>query len=79
MPIVVGQSSRGQRKRRGPGRPRIRSYSAPASLTCTKNTKKRKQWSNESMSKAIEAVRQVSSNILRDAVTHGIPRQTLQD
>ena len=30
------------------------------------------------MSKAIEAVRQGSS-ILRAAITHGIPRQTLQD
>ena len=65
-------------QRRRPGRPRKRSRSAPATIDCSTSKTKRKQWSNESMEEAIEAVRQGSS-VQRAAITHGVPRQTLYD
>ena len=66
-------------KKRRPGRPRKRSYSAPATLDCgSSNKTKRKKWTNESMDKAIEAVKEGSS-VQRAAIAHGIPRQTLHD
>ena len=63
-------------KRRG--RPRVRSNSAPAVLVVTTVPKKRKQWSDQSMRLAIKAVKS-GSTILRVAILHGVPRQTLQD
>jgi len=64
------------RKKIQRGRPR--SKSAPAVLVPAKSQKKRKQWSDESMRLAIEAVKS-GSTILRAATLHGVPRQTLQD
>ena len=69
--------SRGRRKKPR-GRPRVRSNSAPAVLIVTTVPKKRKQWSDQSMRLAIEAVKG-GSTILRAATLHGVPRQTLQD
>ena len=53
------------------GRPR--SKSAPA---VPKKVKKRKQWSEESMAAAVEAVKGGES-VLRAAKQFGVPRQTL--
>ena len=58
------------------GRPRSRS--APALLRSPKKAKKRKQWSDESMAAAIEAVKGGES-VLRAAKQYGVPRQTLGD
>ena len=78
--MLLGQGRQKEGKRRRPGRPRCRprSRSAPAEINFAKSTVKRKQWSCASMSKAIEAVRQGSS-VLRAAITHGVPRQSLHD
>ena len=66
----------GRQKKRRVGRPR--SVSAPAVLRSPKKVKKRKQWSNEAMETALDAVKNGES-ILRAAREHGVPRQTLRD
>jgi len=63
-------------KKRKVGRPR--SKSAPAVLQSPRRPKKRRQWTDESMVAALEAVKQ-GEPILRAARTHGVPRTTLQD
>ena len=63
-------------KKRKVGRPR--SKSAPAVLQSPRRPKKRRQWTDESMVAALEAVKQ-GEPILRAARTHGVPRSTLQD
>ena len=63
-------------KKRRVGRPR--SKSAPAVLRSPRRPAKRKQWTNEAMVAALEAVKQ-GETILRAARTHGVPRTTLQD
>ena len=67
----------GRTKKRRVGRPR--SVSAPAILRSPKKAKKRKQWSNEAMEAALEAVKSGSISVLRAAREHGVPRQTLRD
>jgi len=69
MPLLSRGQIRGWEKRQGPGRPR--SHSAPGAIQFSKVTRKRKLWTDESMSKAIKAVRQGSS-ILRATITHGV-------
>ena len=65
-----------QRKRpRARGRPR--SYSAPAVLR-SPHKKRRKQWSNESMLLAMEAVNN-GTPVQYAARLHGVPRSTLRD
>ena len=59
------------------GRPRSRS--APALLRSPKKVKKRKQWSEESMIAAIDAVKDGTMGVLRAAKQYGVPRQTLGD
>ena len=59
------------------GRPRSRS--APALLTSSKKVKKRKQWSEESMVAATDAVKDGTMGVLRAAKQYGVPRQTLGD
>ena len=56
--LVVNMLS-GKKDQRGcTGRARKRSHLAPAMLDCgTSNKTKRKQWTNESMDKAIQAVK----------------------
>ena len=56
---------------------RLRSKSAPAVLQTLKVTK-RKQWSNDAMVAALEAVKN-GIPIKRAALDHGVPRSTLQD
>ena len=71
---------RGAQKERRRGRPR--SKSAPAVLvaeTTVAPKKKRKQWSDQSMRLAMEAVKKGGSSITHAATLHGVPRQTLQD
>ena len=63
-------------KKRRIGRPR--SKSAPAVLQSPKRPTKRKQWSDETMAAALEAVKG-GQTILRAAQTYGVPRSTLQD
>ena len=70
-------SSRGGRQRSRGRKRRIRSKSAPAIL-CSPRHGKRKQWSEESMVAALEAVRDGCS-VRRAALEHGVPRTTLQD
>ena len=71
---------RGAQKKQRRGRPR--SKSAPAVLvaeTTVAPKKKRKQWSDQSMCLAMEAVKKGGSSITHAATLHGVPRQTLQD
>ena len=63
----------GRKLRRG----RPRSKSAPAVLS-SPHKKKRKQWSDESMLLAMEAVKN-GTPIQRAAKLHGVPRTTLHD
>ena len=63
-------------KQRRIGRPR--SKSAPAVLRSLKRPIKRKQWSDETMVAALEAVKG-GETILRAARIYGVPRSTLQD
>jgi len=58
------------------GRPR--SISAPAVITDIRVKKKRKQWSEESMQAAMEAVKN-GTPVFRAAREHDVPRQTLND
>ena len=57
---------------------RRRSLSAPAILR-TPEKKKRKKWTHEQMTAAIEAVEYGNSSINRAAMTHGVPKTTLKD
>ena len=66
----------GRTKKRRVGRPR--SVSAPAVLRSPKKVKKRKQWSEEAMQAALDAVKNGES-VLRAARENGVPRQTLSD
>ena len=72
MSLVRDRPSRGKRR----GRPR--SKSAPAVLRSPKKVQKRKQWSEESMQAALDAVKSGVS-VLRAAREHCVPRQTLRD
>ena len=63
-----------RKKKRG----RPRSQSAPAALISEKCRKHRKQWSEDSMVAAIEAVRGGQS-VLCAATEYSVPRQTLAD
>ena len=65
------------RKRKARPRGRPRSQSAPAVLH-SPHKKKRKQWSNESMLLAMEAVKN-GTPIQRATRLHGVPRTTLRD
>jgi len=76
MPLLFIEQIRGRGKCRGPRK--SRSHSVPGAIQFSKVTRKRKLWTDESMSKAIEAVRQGAS-ILQAAITHEVPCQTLQD
>ena len=67
----MGRTKRGRR-----GRPR--SKSAPAVLRTPTKCKKRKQWSEEAMVAALDAVKEGES-VLRASREHGVPRQTLRD
>lgn len=53
------------------GRPRSRS--APALLRSPKKVKKHKQWSEESMLAAIDAVKDGTMGVLRAAKQYGVP------
>ena len=64
--------------RRRKNRKRLRSKSAPAVLRSPIKRGKRKQWSDEAMIAALEAVKNGSS-IKRAALEHGVPRTTLSD
>ena len=64
--------------RRRKNRKRLRSKSAPAVLRSLIKRGKRKQWSDEAMIAALEAVKNGSS-IKRAALEHGVPRTTLSD
>ena len=64
--------------RRRKTRRRPRSKSAPALVRSPLKRGKRKQWSNEAMLAALEAVKHGTS-IKRAALEHGIPRTTLSD
>ena len=76
--LVVNMLSGKRYQRRCPGRRRKRLHSAPATLDCgTSNKTKRKQWTNESMDKAIQAVKRGRSSVQRAAIEHGVPQQTL--
>lgn len=59
------------------GRKRLRSKSAPPSID-SRRPKRRKNWSNEAMLAALEAVKSGTS-VKRAAAEHGVPRTTLQD
>ena len=59
-------------------RKRLRSKSAPAVLQSSIKRGKQKQWSDEAMLAALEAVKNGSS-IKRAALEHGVPRTTLSD
>ena len=59
-------------------RTRPRPKSAPAVLQSPLKRGNRKQWSNEAMIAALEAVKQGTS-IKRAALEHGVPRTTLSD
>ena len=75
--MLVGREKQKKRRR---GRPR--SKSAPAVLVAEITVapkKKRKQWSDQSMRLAMEAVKSGRSSITHAATLHGIPRQTLHD
>ena len=72
MSLVRGRPSQGKRR----GRPR--SKSAPAVLRSPQKIRKRKQWPEESMQKALDAVKSGVS-VMRAAREHGVPRQTLRD
>ena len=74
LSFCTGNDDRTRKKR---GRPR--SKSAPAVLVTAITSKKRKEWSNESMLLAMQAVKNGSTSITRAAKLHGVPRQTLQD
>ena len=58
-----------------------RSQSAPAALRDKKKRQyaKRKQWTNESMEAALEAVRKGPISINKAAKLHGVPSTTLKD
>ena len=74
MPSLRG----GRRKQRPRGRQRrIRSKSAPAVLRSPRR-EKRKQWDEDAMLAALEAVRSGCS-IKQAALEHGVPRTTLYD
>ena len=77
--FVVMPSLRGGRQKQWPrGRQRrIRSKSAPAVLRSPRRGK-RKQWDEDAMLAALEAVRSGCS-IKRAALEHGVPRITLYD
>ena len=60
---------------KGKKRPRGRPRSKPSPGEAKK---KRKQWTNESMLLAMQAVKD-GVPLMRAAVTHGVPRSTLQD
>ena len=64
--------------RRKPGKKRLRSRSAPAVLKTPTKPAKRKQWSNESMEAALEAVKK-GLPVRKAATQFGVPRTTLQD
>ena len=64
--------------RRRKNRKRLRSKSALAVLRSPIKRGKRKQWSDEAMLAALEAVKNGSS-IKRAALEHGVPRTTLSD
>ena len=63
-------------KKKKPGRPR--SKSAPPAILSSPKKRKRKQWTNEAMLSALEAVK-TGEPILRAARIYGVPRATLQD
>ena len=56
----------------------LRSKSAPPKFGKPKHTGKRKQWTEESMIAAMEAVKSGIS-VSRAALEHNVPRTTLQD
>ena len=58
-------------------RKRLRSKSVP-SVSESSSCKKRKQWSNEAMLAAMDAVKN-GATVKRAALEHGVPRTTLQD
>ena len=64
---------RGRKKRRG----RPRSKSAPAAISL--NVKKRKQWTDEAMQAAVDAVREGHMPVLRASHLYNIPKTTLYD
>lgn len=71
------------RQKRSRGRPRgrprrVRSKSSLPVVNTPPVRVKRKQWSNESMLAAMEAVKNGTS-VSRAALEHGVPRTTLQD
>ena len=69
---------RGRQKRRSIEK--RRSKSAPAIIVRSPVKKsKRKQWTNEQMIAAMEAVETGESGINRAAVDHGVPKTTLKN
>ena len=66
-------SRRGRKKVHG----RPRSNSAPATISL--NVKKRKQWTNEVMQAAVDAVREDHMPVLRASQLYKIPKTTLHD
>ena len=78
LSVVMPSLRGGRRKQRLRGRQRrIRSKSAPAVLRSPRRGK-RKQWDEDAMLAALEAVRSGCS-IKRAALEHGVPRTTLYD
>ena len=71
-------SQGGRQRQRSQEQPRrIHSKSAPAILHSPRHGK-HKQWAQESMLAALEAVR-AGCSVKRAALEHGVPRTTLQD
>ena len=66
-------SRKGRKKVHG----RPRSNSAPATISL--NVKKRKQWTNEVMQAAVDAVREDHMPVLRASQLYKIPKTTLHD
>lgn len=78
LSVVIPSLRGGRRKQRPRGRQRrIRSKSAPAVLRSPRRGK-RKQWDEDAMLAALEAVRSGCS-IKQAALEHGVPRTTLYD
>ena len=78
LSVVMPSLRGGRRKQRPRGRQRrIRSKSAPAVLRSPRRGK-RKQWDEDAMLAALEAVRSGCS-IKQAALEHGVPRTTLYD
>ena len=66
-----------RRRKKGHGRPRPRSNSAPANISL--KVKKQKQWTNQVMQAAVDAVREDRMSVLRASQLYNIPKTTLHD